>query len=344
MFNLRYQRGAPVLFTLAACGIACCLPSPSRAAVVYVEQNRRIESEVGNNPSEFFGRREQVAPDFAPFDGRVVSHFFDPEDGDEVTATITQASRLDPAGAFASGVLDTKAQGDFGRGSSLFRAVFDVTNTVHDFTLRYAVSAEGDDYGFVRSFHGAVSLQRLGGPGAAAPVVAPQEFDLWAAPGEGPAWAGDTRTGLLAPGRYSLHFDLEMFATYYEADYHANYDLALEWSDTGRPGIPGDTNGDNKVNVLDLAALRRHWHSAARDWPHGDFTADGVVDADDLLVLRRHFGESLDGVRVVSRDDLAALSAFEATVVPDPTAGLFALPGAMLLLRRRRPHRGVGVT
>src|SRR5687768_1913992 len=144
MFNLRYQRAAPALFTLAACGIACSLPSPSRAAVVYVEQNRRIESAVGNNPSEFFGRQEQVAPDFAPFDGRVLSHYFDEEDGDEVTATITQASRLEPAGAFASGVLDTKARGDFGRGSSLFSAVFDVTNTLHDFTLRYAVSAEGD--------------------------------------------------------------------------------------------------------------------------------------------------------------------------------------------------------
>jgi hypothetical protein len=335
MSNSQLHRVAPLVLAVAFSD----LPAPCRAAVIYLEQARRVESAVGSNRFEFFGRQEQVAPDFAPFDGRVVSDSFDPEDFDEVTATVTQASRLDPAGAFASGALGVVADGDFGRGSSLFSAVFDVTDTAHAFTLRYSVSTEGDNYTYVRSFHGAVALQRLGGPGgAAAPVVAPREFDLWADTyPEGPTQAGDSESGVLAPGRYSLLFDVEMFATNYEADYRATYDLALELSDTGHAGLPGDANGDGNVNALDLAALRRHWHSAARDWSHGDFTADGVVDAADLLVLRQQFGESPGAGQAVSPDDLATLSAFEATAVPDPTAGLLILPAALLILRRQRP-------
>ena len=218
--------------------VIACLPPSSHAAVIYLEQHRRVESAVGNNTDEFFDRRQQVAPDFAPFSGQVSSHYFDPEDFDEVTSTVTQASRLEPAGAFASGALGVAADGDFGRGSSLFSAVFDVTDSAYDFTLRYAVSTEGYNSTFRRSFHGAVSLQRLGGPGGATPVVAPAEFDLWNPQSEGPDMARDTRSGLLAPGRYALRFDLEMFATSYTDDYRATYDLALELSDTGHAGIP----------------------------------------------------------------------------------------------------------
>ena len=320
--------------------VIACLPPSSHAAVIYLEQHRRVESAVGNNTDEFFDRRQQVAPDFAPFSGQVSSHYFDPEDFDEVTSTVTQASRLEPAGAFASGALGVAADGDFGRGSSLFSAVFDVTDSAYDFTLRYAVSTEGYNSTFRRSFHGAVSLQRLGGPGGATPVVAPAEFDLWNPQSEGPDMARDTRSGLLAPGRYALRFDLEMFATSYTDDYRATYDLALELSDTGHAGIPGDANADGTVNALDLATLRRNFGSPANDWSHGDFTGDGVVDGADFLVLRRYFGQSLDTQGLVSADDRAALVAFEAAV-PDPATGSLALPAAWLFLGSRRCRRRV---
>ncbi|QDU71316.1 dockerin type I domain-containing protein [Mucisphaera calidilacus] len=82
------------------------------------------------------------------------------------------------------------------------------------------------------------------------------------------------------------------------------------------PGIPGDANGDGKVDLLDLSILASNFDGT--DTPYdvsdGDFNGDGFVNLLDLSILA---------------------SNFETSPAPEPAAaGLLGL-GAMALLRRR---------
>ncbi len=58
--------------------------------------------------------------------------------------------------------------------------------------------------------------------------------------------------------------------------------------------IPGDTNGDASVDVLDLLTLAAAYGSVAGDPnydPAADFNSDGSVDVNDLLILVKYFGK-----------------------------------------------------
>jgi hypothetical protein len=88
--------------------------------------------------------------------------------------------------------------------------------------------------------------------------------------------------------------------------------------------IPGDANGDNKVDDQDASILAAHWQmSSGATWEDGDFNNDGKVDDRDASILAAHWQEGTEGT----------------TSVPEPTTlvllaaiSLLALP----LLRRRR--------
>lgn len=58
--------------------------------------------------------------------------------------------------------------------------------------------------------------------------------------------------------------------------------------------IPGDINGDGKVNLQDLVLLAYSYGSRQGDakWnPNADIKGDGVVDLADLVLLANHYGQ-----------------------------------------------------
>ena len=57
-----------------------------------------------------------------------------------------------------------------------------------------------------------------------------------------------------------------------------------------RLGIPGDANGDGRINALDLILLRQYlagWDVQVRQTA-GDCNADGRINALDLILLRQY--------------------------------------------------------
>jgi hypothetical protein len=60
--------------------------------------------------------------------------------------------------------------------------------------------------------------------------------------------------------------------------------------------IPGDINGDGKVNLEDLVILAKAYGSTpgAPTWnPNADINGDGVVGSLDLAVLAQHYGQHI---------------------------------------------------
>lgn len=84
--------------------------------------------------------------------------------------------------------------------------------------------------------------------------------------------------------------------------------------------LPGDTNGDQRVDLRDLNNVRANF-GASRGL--GDATGDGQIDLFDLNEVRNHFGEG-------RRQNTSA--------VPEPaSAALCLLTLGALVARRRRP-------
>jgi uncharacterized protein (DUF2141 family) len=55
--------------------------------------------------------------------------------------------------------------------------------------------------------------------------------------------------------------------------------------------VPGDANGDNKVDVSDLGILAANYGViAGATWTTGDFNRDGKVDVSDLGILAANYG------------------------------------------------------
>jgi len=90
----------------------------------------------------------------------------------------------------------------------------------------------------------------------------------------------------------------------------------------GTPGaanapLPGDTNGDGRVDVDDLNAVRNHFGQAGPGIP-GDTNGDGRVDIDDLNAVRNHFGA--DGGALEQSGATVGLSS-SASIAAENTAG-----------------------
>lgn len=85
--------------------------------------------------------------------------------------------------------------------------------------------------------------------------------------------------------------------------------------------IPGDTNGDHRVDATDATVLAEHWGLAASGPSTGDFNADGVCNAADASILAANWGDHTG----------------EAAAVPEPGAvALMAVAIGILVARRRR--------
>ena len=66
--------------------------------------------------------------------------------------------------------------------------------------------------------------------------------------------------------------------------------------DRGAPGLPGDTNGDCMVNILDLLYVRNRLGLAPASVDNGsaDLNGDGAINILDLILVRNKLGATCE--------------------------------------------------
>ncbi|MGC4032410.1 MAG: BNR-4 repeat-containing protein [Tepidisphaeraceae bacterium] len=114
----------------------------------------------------------------------------------------------------------------------------------------------------------------------------------------------------------------------------------IGYSDNGanavavRVTLAGDADLDGDVDFNDFLALQANFGNAATRFDQGNFNYDNVTDFNDFLALQANFGSSMGGDVAVTDSQVAALTAFAATV-PEPGVGLLAGVAALVMARRR---------
>jgi len=84
--------------------------------------------------------------------------------------------------------------------------------------------------------------------------------------------------------------------------------LAAEVSAT--PLLPGDADGDGKVDFADFTIVARHYGLASgASWSVGDFNNDGSVGFDDLVILARNYGRSIASTTAAVQPTISIVSA-----------------------------------
>ncbi len=87
--------------------------------------------------------------------------------------------------------------------------------------------------------------------------------------------------------------------------------------------VPGDANGDGRVDDTDAARLARYWGESGASWGMGDFSGNGIVEAADASILAANWGH---GTSQPSGDVELA--------VPEPLAGVLLAGLAVVALAR----------
>ncbi|MEM7809666.1 MAG: PEP-CTERM sorting domain-containing protein [Planctomycetota bacterium] len=142
----------------------------------------------------------------------------------------------------------------------------------------------------------------------------------------------DVGTGTAFTGVFD---DIQTIGIYVEASQGDNTNLlrnAIRGFSVEVPepaSLPGDANGDGTVDLADFGILRANFGSTMGTFATGDFNGDMNVDLADFGILRANFGTSVGS-------DFAALDAWYATVVPEPTTLALAGLAGFAMLRRRR--------
>ena len=92
--------------------------------------------------------------------------------------------------------------------------------------------------------------------------------------------------------------------------------------------LPGDANGDGKVDINDLTIVLANYNQTGLSWAGGEFTGDGTVDINDLTIVLANYNMTY------------AASAGGLAAVPEPSALLLIAAGLAGLSgygwRRRR--------
>ncbi len=84
--------------------------------------------------------------------------------------------------------------------------------------------------------------------------------------------------------------------------------------------LPGDANGDGKVDINDLTIVLARYGQTGMTWTQGDFNNDGKVDINDLTIVLARYGQSL----AASDSGIAA--------VPEPGAVAILWSGLVFFL------------
>ncbi len=121
-----------------------------------------------------------------------------------------------------------------------------------------------------------------------------------------------------AVGRY-LRISREAEST---PDDENAYALTLAEVEVFRAFIPGDADGDGRVDATDAQILAQHWGDAEASWEMGDFSGNEIVDASDAAILAANWGFG-------TGETCAA-------AVPEP-ATIALLLGTLVALAVRRP-------
>ena len=82
--------------------------------------------------------------------------------------------------------------------------------------------------------------------------------------------------------------------------------------------LPGDANGDGKVDINDLTIVLTNFGQTGTTWSQGDFNGDGHVDVNDLTIVLSNFGTT-DGAGNIK-------------AVPEPSAMAILLAGGACLV------------
>jgi hypothetical protein len=149
-------------------------------------------------------------------------------------------------------------------------------------------------------------------PGAASPAIGDpaDTLDAVIGPGEQPCGAG-----------WLSVFDTVWPGT---ATVAGSYGVQL----APVPPLPGDANGDGKVDINDLTIVLAHYGRSGMIWSQGEFTGDGTVDINDLTIVLAHYGQS------------QGASAAGTAAVPEPSClVLLGIGGAGLLASLWRKRR-----
>ena len=59
------------------------------------------------------------------------------------------------------------------------------------------------------------------------------------------------------------------------------------------PAIPGDANGDGRVDINDLTIVLAHYGQTGQTWADGEFTGDGTVNINDLTIVLANYNQSI---------------------------------------------------
>ena len=83
-----------------------------------------------------------------------------------------------------------------------------------------------------------------------------------------------------------------------------------------QPQLPGDANGDGKVDINDLTIVLANYDQTGMNWNAGDFTGSGKVDINDLTIVLANYDRRQPG------------GAAGVGAVPEPVRAGPARPGA----------------
>jgi len=101
--------------------------------------------------------------------------------------------------------------------------------------------------------------------------------------------------------------------------------------------LPGDSDLDGDVDVLDYLTVKASMGSRNRTWRQGDFDNDGDVDRSDLLAVMTNLGH-VSHPHPIAVTPTPPWQAGDSTI-PEPGALALLGAGSVVLLRRRRRPR-----